>query len=212
MVNEEVKNEEREPSANEEVNEIEPSNDITPPDEGVIIEQPLPDIEDTPKPKSKPRAKPRTKKAPIEVMPEIKEEPKKEPKEEPKEEPKNGKVKKVVELVKCPKCDKMMSQKSLRYTHEQNCKGEVVKTEDLPVKRRVKKEQDKPEVSLNQPVKLDNDKKEIYKKIVNHNVSNKHETDIPEELKQEVMKTIQRTQLRMKMKEDNLNKLKMQIA
>jgi hypothetical protein len=33
----------------------------------------------------------------------------------------------------------MMSQKSLRYTHEQNCKGEVVKTEDLPVKRRTTK-------------------------------------------------------------------------
>ena len=55
-------------------------------------------------------------------------------------------------------------------------------------------------------------KKDIYKKIVNNNISNKHEIEIPEELKQEVLKTIQRQHLRMKMKEDNINRLKMQIA
>ena len=129
-----------------------------------------------------------------------------------KEEPKTDKVKKVIEQVKCPKCDKMMSSKSLRYTHEQNCKGQVVKTEELPVKRRTKKEPVKPPVELIKTDKLENDKKEIYKKIVNNNISNKNETEIPEELKQEVLKTIQRTQLRMKMKEDNINRLKMQIA
>jgi hypothetical protein len=106
----------------------------------------------------------------------------------------------------------MMSSKSLRYTHEQNCKGQVVKTEELPVKRRTKKEPATPPIELKQPHKLENDKKEIYKKIVNNNISNKNETEIPEELKQEVLKTIQRTQLRMKMKEDNINRLKMQIA
>ena len=42
--------------------------------------------------------------------------------------------------------------------------------------------------------------------------SNKTDIEIPEELKQEVIKTIQRTQARMKLKEDNFNKLKMQIA
>jgi len=202
VVSEEVKNEEPEPSVNEEVNE--PTDDIAPQFGGAINEEPLPDIEDTPKPKTKPKAKPRTKKATVEVMPEIK--------EEPKEEPKTDKVKKVIEQVKCPKCDKMMSSKSLRYTHEQNCKGEVVKTEELPVKRRTKKEPATPPIELIKTDKLENDKKEIYKKIVNTNISNKHETEIPEELKQEVMKTIQRTQLRMKIKEDNLNKLKMQIA
>ena len=199
VMNDEVKNEELEPSVNEEVNE-----DITTPIEEVINETPLPDIEDTPKLKVKPRAKPRTKKTPVEVIPE-------EVKEPPKEEPKTDKVKKVVELVKCPKCEKMMSQKSLRYTHEQNCKGEVVKTEELPVKRRTKKEPTTSPTSLYQPVKQDNDKQEIYKKIVNTNINN-NEPEIPEELKQEVIKTIQRTQLRMKMKEDNFNKLKMQIA
>ena len=210
VVSEEVKNEEPEPSVNEEV------NDITTVDAVAINEEPLPDIEDTPKPKAKPKAKPRTKKAPMEVILETKEEPTKsgETQIPPqiKEEPKTDKVKKVIEQVKCPKCDKMMSQKSLRYTHEQNCKGQVVKTEELPVKRRTKKEPATPPIELNQPVKQENDKKEIYKKIVNNNISNKNETEIPEELKQEVLKTIQRTQLRMKMKEDNINRLKMQIA
>ena len=201
VMNDEVKNEELEPSVNEEVNE-----DITTPIEEVINETPVPDIEDTPKLKVKPRAKPRTKKTPVEVIPEIKEDVKEDVKE-----PKTDKVKKVVELVKCPKCEKMMSQKSLRYTHEQNCKGEVVKTEELPVKRRTKKEPTTSPTSLSQTGKQDNDKKEIYKNIVNINTNN-NEPEIPEELKQEVIKTIQRTQLRMKMKEDNFNKLKMQIA
>jgi hypothetical protein len=161
VVSEEVKNEEPEPSVNEEVNE--PTNKNTPECPGIINEEPLPDIEDTPKPKAKPKAKPRTKKAPMEIILETKEEPTKSDETQIKEELKTDKVKKVIEQVKCPKCDKMMSSKSLRYTHEQNCKGQVVKTEELPVKRRTKKE---PPIELTQPGKQENDKKEIYKKIV----------------------------------------------
>jgi len=102
-----------------------------------------------------------------------------------------------------------MSQKSLRYTHEQNCKGEVVKTEDVPVKRRsTNKVEAKPEVVV-KPV---TNKKEIYDNIVAKNVNlQKSEVQIPEELKLEVLKSIQRQQARMKMKEDNLNRLKMHI-
>ena len=74
VVSEEVKNEEPEPSVNEEVNDIEPVNDSFPQNDEKLNEEPLPDIEDIPKPKAKPKAKPRTKKTPIEVMPEIKEE------------------------------------------------------------------------------------------------------------------------------------------
>jgi formylmethanofuran dehydrogenase subunit E len=70
----------------------------------------------------------------VEATPEIQEEPTEVV--EVKEEINKDKVKKVIEQVKCQKCDKMMSSKSLRYTHEQNCKGKVVKTEELPVKRR----------------------------------------------------------------------------
>jgi DNA-binding NtrC family response regulator len=104
----------------------------------------------------------------------------------------------------------MMSQKSLRYTHEQNCKGEVVKTEDVPVKRRnANKVESKPEVE----VKTVTNKKEIYDNIVAKNVNlQTSEVRIPEELKLEVLKNIQRQQARIKMKEDNLNRLKMQIV
>jgi hypothetical protein len=106
VVSEEVKNEEQEPSVNEEVNDVEqPSNDIIPPISEKLNEEPLPDIEDTPKPKAKPKAKPRTKKAPMEVILETKEGPKQE---EPKEEPKTDKVKKVIEQVECPKCNTLL--------------------------------------------------------------------------------------------------------
>ena len=169
VVSEEVKTVEHEPSViEEEVNDVEqPSNDITPINE--VINEPLPDIEDTPKPKTKPKAKPRTKKAQIEVTPAIKEEPKQEPlptksdesQITPQEETKTGKVKKVIEQVKCPKCDKLMNSKSLRYTHEQNCKGAVIKTEELPVKRRPKKEPATQPVELTQTHKQDNNKKDI---------------------------------------------------
>jgi len=215
----EARNEEQEPSVNEvhEVNEVNEADKVT--NESAINLNELPDIP-KPKAKAKPRAKPKTKKEQIEVQPEIQEEPKvEEPKVEAKveekQEPKNGKVKKVIEQVKCPKCDKLMSSKSLRYTHEQNCKGAVVKTEDLPVKRRLKKEQPTSHVEpiqINKEQNKNNDKKEIYNKIVSKNMNTVNEIVIPEHLKQEVLNTIQRTQLRMKIKEDNLNKLRMNIA
>ena len=104
VVSEDVKNEEPEPSVNEE--EV---NDITTVDAVAINEEPLPDIEDTPKPKAKPKAKPRTKKAPMEVILETKEETTKSGETQIlpqiKEEPKTDKNKKFIELVKCPKRD-----------------------------------------------------------------------------------------------------------
>ena len=156
----------------------------------------------------KPRAKQtgRSKKKEVVATPEVQAEPTQEVKQEVevvKEEP----VKKVVEQVKCPKCDKMMSQKSLRYTHEQNCRGKTVKTEDLPVKRRSKNEVTK---SNHQ---TPTNKKEVYNEIVGKNVDiNTSEVHIPEELKAEVFKSIQRQHARLKMREDNLNRLRMQIA
>ena len=167
VVSKEVKTVDHEPSViEEEVNDVEqPSNDIIPPISEKLNEEPLPDIEDTPKPKVKAKAKPRIKKVPIEVMPEIKEEPLPTKSDEsqitPQEETKDGTVKKVIEQVKCQKCDKHMNAKTLRYTHEQNCKGAVIKTEELPVKRRPKKEPATQPVELMQTHKLDNDKKDI---------------------------------------------------
>ena len=191
-VNNEVNNEVQEPSVNEEVNEE--VNEITSPVGEVIIEEPpINDIEEVPKPKTKAKSKPRPKKQPIKIEEEVKE----EIKEEPKPEVKPEKVKKVVELIPCPKCNKMLSQKSLRYSHEKNCPGEVVKTEELPVKRRIKKEQEQPIIK----------KKEIPTILNNNNI-----IDIPDNIKQELVKTITRQQIRLKQKEDNFNKLKQNIV
>lgn len=59
--------------------------------------------------------------------------------EEPKEitEESTKKVK-TLEQVQCDTCEKEMTKRTLRYHHK--CPGEVVKREELPVKKRVKKE------------------------------------------------------------------------
>lgn len=197
--------------ANEEPNIQEPevSTEMIPdiePEQVVFDDTPPTDVvNEEPIQKAKAKTR-RRKKQTVETLelPTLEEEPVKEV-EEPNRTPEveaKGKVKKVIEQVKCPKCDKMMSQKSLRYTHEQNCKGEVVKTEDLPVKRRTTQKE----------VKAETNKKDIYNKIVGKNVNiEASEVQIPEEVKLEVFKSIQRQQERLKMKENNLNKLKMQF-
>jgi hypothetical protein len=170
-----------------------PVND-TPPVETVNEE---PSVEVIQKPKAKPRIKKKQTVETVEVpTPEV--EPAK-----PEVEV-SDKVTKVVEQVKCKKCDKTMIPKALRYTHEQNCKGKVVKTEEQPVKRRTKKEEPSQDIT---------NKKEVYNEIVKKNSNiDSSEVEIPEEIKLEVLKSIQRQQIRLKMKEDNLNRLKMQIA
>jgi hypothetical protein len=194
VVNIEISNTDAELSSNDEV--IIDTTEVQ--QENVNNTENINDIEDLPdpNPKAKPKPKPRirVKKQPVEIMPEVKEEQKEEPKEETKEEPKPEKVKKVVELVACPKCNKMMNQKSLRYTHEKNCKGEVIKTEELPVKRRattpkpVKKEEEP-------TIKLTSDAPEI-----------------PDSIKEEICRMIAKQQLKIKNKEANLLKLKQNIA
>lgn len=169
----------------------------------------------------KPKAKPRSKKkevtppeVPTEVFPAVIEvaEPS-QPVEVTKEEIKTEKIKKVVEQVKCKKCNKSMTPKTLRYSHEQNCSGEVVNTEDLPVKRRTTKKVEPASATTTTTLQDKTNQKEIYNKIVAKNVNiDSSEIDIPEELKQEVFKSFKRQQERVKMKEDNLNRLRMHIA
>ena len=167
----------------------------------------------------KPKAKPRSKKkevtppeVPTEVVPAEVFEPS-QAVEVTKEEVKTEKIKKVVEQVKCKKCNKSMTPKTLRYSHEQNCSGAVVNTEDLPVKRRTTKKVEPASATTTTTLQDKTNQKEIYNKIVAKNVNiDSSEIDIPEELKQEVFKSFKRQQERVKMKEDNLNRLRMQIA
>jgi len=182
---------------NEEVNDL-PIND------GVIN-----DIEEEPKPKAKPRAKPRAKKPQVEVIKEeIKDEPnilttlevvkQEEPKEEPNidDKPIKEKIKKEIELVKCPRCDKLMQAKSLRYTHESNCKGIIpIKTEERPVKRR-------------EPREIKQETKQDIKQDIKQNNS----IIVDTEIQNLILKTIENQKLKQKNREEKFKKLTSNIA
>ncbi len=97
--------------------------------------------------KVKPKRKPQQKKIQVKEIEEVKE-------QEPpnnillettetieQEKPKN-KVK-TLEQVKCETCEKDMTKRTLRYHHK--CPGQVVKREEIPVKKRIKKESKKEE-------------------------------------------------------------------
>ena len=114
----------------------------------------------------------------------------------PVEEDKPQKKIRTQELVQCPKCDKSLTQKSLRYFHEKSCPGEKIERENIPVKRRVKENNN-------------ND---------NNNIENKNIINIPEHIiETEVKKRIQNTYKdrmveKMKLKEERIKKLSAQIA
>jgi hypothetical protein len=55
----------------------------------------------------------------------------------------------ITKLVECPKCKKSMTAKSLRYTHDNVCTGEVPKPKE--VKRRIKKAESAPAASQPAP-------------------------------------------------------------
>jgi predicted nucleic acid binding AN1-type Zn finger protein len=75
-----------------------------------------------------------------------------EPKEITEEATKEKNVK-TLEQVKCDTCEKEMTKRTLRYHHK--CPGEVIKREEIPVKKRVKKEtkQDTPKEEIKAPEK-----------------------------------------------------------
>ena len=79
----------------------------------------------------KPKRKAQPKKIKVQEIEEVKE-------QTPEEEPTNQKKVKTLEQVKCDTCEKDMTKRTLRYHHK--CPGEVIKREEIPVKKRVKKE------------------------------------------------------------------------
>ena len=206
-------------ASNNEINEDEkPTDNIAFPsgeasneeDNNILSDGVINDIEEEPKPKAKPRAKPRAKKPQVEVMQVIKEEIKDEPnislnqvvKQEPKEEPNiddkpiKEKIKKEIELVKCPRCDKLMQAKSLRYTHESNCKGIIpIKTEERPVKRR-------------EPREIKQETKQDIKQDIKQNNS----IIVDTEIQNLILKTIENQKLKQKNREEKFKKLTSNIA
>ena len=164
-------------------------------EEEVKKEEPMsePPPEETPKPKRK--AAPRKKK-PIEEEKPVEEakpiEETKQVEEKTVEENKPVKKTKTVELVKCEKCEKELTKRTLRYDHEKTCPGEPIKRENIPVKRRT-------------PIKKNVPEEETISAIPN------------EVIEQEVKKRIQnisqeRIQQRLKMKDERIKKLSAQIA
>ncbi len=97
---------------------------------------------------------------------------------------------KTLELVKCPKCGKEMTKRTLRYDHDKTCKGNPVEREKIPVKKRVKKESPAPAQAITIP-----------------------EHVIEEEVKKRIQNTIQdRMQQKLKLKEERIKKLAEKIA
>ena len=154
-----------------------------------IIEEPKP------KPKRKPAAKKTIELVVEETQNEIIEEPK--PKRKPATKKINVKVEPLIEekpieiieekkddLVNCPKCEKQMSKRTLRYNHK-TCPGTKIIRDEIPVKKR-----EKPKVV---------DDKPIY---------------IPEEIiENEVKKRIQdKLTQKIRLKEEKIKKLSSFIA
>ena len=129
-----------------------------------VIEEPIQPVEEELKPKAKPkRISKKNVVQPIEevelveevkpkkraikknniIVEDIKpvEEPVEEVEEpvEPVEEPKNIKT---LEMVQCEKCNKKLTKNTLRYHHQKNCPGKPI-DKNLPVKRRIKKKNQK---------------------------------------------------------------------
>ena len=138
-------------------------------------EEQQPEIIEEPQPK--PKRKPATKKTitdPVveETQNEIIEEPK--PKRKPATKKINVKVEPVIEekpveiieekkddLVNCPKCEKQMTKRTLRYNHK-TCPGMKVIRDEIPVKKR-----EKPQVVNDKPIYIPEEiiENEVKKRI-----------------------------------------------
>ena len=110
-----------------------------------------------------------------------------EPVEPVKVEP--SKKVKTLELVKCDKCNKEMTKRTLRYDHPKTCKGAPINREDIPVQKRTKA-----------PTKV------VEPTIIPEDI-------IENEVKKRIQNTIQdRMQMKLKQKEEKIKKLAEKIA
>ena len=140
------------------------------------------------KPKPKRKAAPKKTKVVEEVAPIP--EPVVESIPEPTPEPQ--KKVKTLELVKCDKCNKEMTKRTLRYDHPKNCKGAPINREEMPVQKRTKPASP-PKVVQELPV-IPND-------------------IIEQEVKKRIQNSIQdRLHMKLKQKEERIKKLAEKIA
>ena len=143
-------------------------------------------VEETPKPKRKAAAK---KKKIIEEYAE----PPQAVEVEPEKKEETEKKVKTLELVKCDKCNKEMTKRTLRYDHPKTCKGAPINREDIPVQKRVKPPTT--QKIIEQPTRA------IPTEI------------IEQEIKKRIQNSIQeRMQIKLKQKEERIKKLAEKIA
>jgi ssDNA-binding Zn-finger/Zn-ribbon topoisomerase 1 len=156
-----------------------------------VVDQPIEEA------KAKPKRKPAAKKAKVieeeSVVVEPVVEPVAEQLVEVKEEP--AKKVKTLELVKCEKCNKEMTKRTLRYDHDKTCKGAPINREDIPVQKRVKKTNSPKQQQQTPP-----------QTIIPEHI-------IEQEVKKRIQSTLQdRVQQRLKLKEERIKKLSANIA
>ena len=65
--------------------------------------------------------------------------------------------------MECEKCNKRRIKITLRYHHDKNCKGSPIDTKALPVKRRIKKQDNEPKLEARQPTYHDKSNERIKK-------------------------------------------------
>ena len=144
-------------------------------------------VESKPKPKRKSPTK-KTKVVedePVAIPPVV------EVKESPTEE--QPKKVKTLELVSCPKCEKQMTKRTLRYDHPKTCPGQAIEREKIPVKKRTKTEPEaKPQTKATLTIPED---------VIEHEIKKRLNNSIQERLNQ-----------KLKVKEDRIKKLSAQIA
>jgi hypothetical protein len=154
-------------------------------EEAEIVETP---VEATPKPKRKAAAKKKK------IIEEYSEQPQAvEPEPEPEIKEETPKKVKTLELVKCDKCNKEMTKRTLRYDHPKTCKGAPINREDIPVQKRVKPP--------------------TTQKVVEQTTQLIPNDIIEQEIKKRIQSSIQeRMQLKLKQKEERIKKLAEKIA
>ena len=112
---------------------------------------------------------------------------------------------KTLELVKCPKCDKEMTKRTLRYDHDKSCKGAPVKREDIPVQKRVKKVFGKqPSITVSEEITEQPPKRVLGQEVM---------LLVEQEVKKRIQNSVQdRMHQRLKIKDEKMKKLAAQIA
>ena len=148
-----------------------------------------PTVIDTQEAKPKPKRKAAPKK--IKVVEEAAPIPEPVVESIPEPTPEPQKKVKTLELVKCDKCNKEMTKRTLRYDHPKTCKGAPINREEIPVQKRTKPAS---------PPKV------VQPTVIPDDI-------IEQEVKKRIQNSIQdRLHMKLKQKEERIKKLAEKIA